>query len=167
MATTPSLTAEVAKWAASAPFLTHPRDGYFHFDVVADAFVKGAEHKEKELREKWVAERLNRMTAFAQTIIRVVGFVEENGYSAKHLFMSGDQDLLQAIITVPSEDHDKDDFIDKVYGLVSKIEIENQKERNIPIDISFLDHSDTIDRRLLKDDGYTFQIDLNSGQILA
>lgn len=164
--TTPSITLEVTKWAATAPFIANPKEGYFPFAVIADAFDKGGDHREKQLREKFVQTQLGRLNGFTEKIVKVLGLLSEQSYHPRELYLSGAQEMLQAIITVPPEEHDSDKFIDAVYALVSQLEVESQKE-GIAIDISFLDHTDGIDRQLLRDEGYTFQLDLSTGKPLV
>lgn len=166
MTMNPSLTMEVAKWAAAQGPILNPKDGYYSFGVLADAFDKGRDHKEKEIRELYHKAYMDRMTAFTQSIVQLLGLLIDKGYTAKEVYIGGDFDMPKAIVSIPPEERITDKFIDDIYGWVSDTEREIHKTKKITVDISFIDHGDNINRQLLKDDGFGLQIDLQTGQPL-
>lgn len=157
---------EVAKWAAAQGPVLNPKDGYYSFSTVADAFDHGRDHKENEIREMYHKEYVDRMTTFTQSIVQLLSLLEDKGYQAKEVYIGGDFDMPKAIVSIPPDQRSTDAFIDTVYGWVSKKERELHLSKKLCVDISFIDHGETINRQLLQDEGFSLQIDLLTGKPL-
>jgi len=159
-----TITSEFVKWVAQQDSIPNPRDGFYPFDVIADAFDKGKEAKEKELLEKAAGDYLSVFSEFIQQLRKILNLVEEKGFGASELYINGSSSP-KAIIAVNPEHHHTDEFIDQIYGYVSDIE-EKCEELSNGYEISFVDLSDQLDRSMLREDGYAFQLDLSTNKVI-
>ena len=152
---------ELKTWieSKSQEMVSHPFPGYYPADTVIDAFEKGQQLYEERIK----LEIETKVKAMNDSVHSCLKQMSEFGYEVFELYLSFNFVEVKALLLVNEDEHLSDEFIDRMYPMISKIEVEFRKENNLVLDISFLDDSKNLDRIQLKNDDF-FGINLKTGE---
>lgn len=151
---------QIIDWAASRldGVVFNPKEGYYAFDIIVDAFDKGKEEREKEMKIK-VRERFySNAKLVAEALNVLVGKLKEKEFQPQRLFLKHSYKESLLLLSIPEEIHYTDNFIDYAYVLTSQIQAE-YKAKGLNFDVSFVDESIDLNTKLIESDGYEFLFD--------
>ncbi|CAN5168902.1 hypothetical protein BH09BAC5_BH09BAC5_10140 [soil metagenome] len=156
-------------WAAtrSDEVVYNPKEGFYSFEIVDDAYRKGIERgieKGKELGENSLKEAFRqKYFSKAKLVSEVLGKMlngfSDNSFQPIRLFMSHSIAGSNLLLTIPEDIHHSEKFIAFAYTEALKLQTEYHKE-GLNLDIGFIDESSNINLDLLKSDGFEFVYDL-------
>lgn len=139
-------------------------EGYYHVDVVAEAYTQGFEDGKKmgksEFVDSIVNQNIEKFLHKANQIYilskKIVSFISKNNYKASGLFISLNPNRPSVIISVPDSDLNNDEFVHIIYP-----ELFEAKDVYLQIieenfDIGLV-ANDNLDVKLLEEDGYGYQ----------
>jgi hypothetical protein len=155
----------VTEWAAtrSDDVVWNYKEGFYSFSVVADAFEKGKEFGESQLKENARKRFYDGALKMTKALNDVLSPLIERKYPLKKLFISHDVGHSKVLISIDENVHDSEDFIDFAYTLVSEIENKYLNE-NLLIDISFLDDCDKLNTEIIINDGFGIAFDIENNR---
>jgi len=156
------LATVILDWAASQTdeAVLDPRKGYYPFEVIADAFEKGAEHAEKSLKEQVRRQFFNNAKLTSRTAAQLIAQLRKEGFSPNHLYVRLNIDSASVLLTIDESTYLTDEFLTKAYELSSDIKTELY-EQGLNFEIAFLNHEQTLDVDSLRCNGYEIDLDLN------
>ena len=170
MALSQSLTQEFTHWITSVKDASATASkNYFSLDVVLDSFehgvAKGREEKERELRELTWKNHINQGAEFSGRVQQVLGLMRANDFKPKQLLMGYADGSFKALIIVNAADHDRRDFIDLIYRHVASLRLDAQRQ-GWQMSVAFLSEESGPDYQMLQDHGFSFHLDLTTGEII-
>ena len=168
MATDILISKQILDWAStkSDEVVLSPMNGFYPFHIVAEAYEKGKEDNEKQSREIVFNEFMTRVAKVNKYILQSLHYIKDNNFTPLQLFLNYDYNHAQALILIDESEHLQDSFIDTIYPLISKIELSSLEETNLNLDISFVDFNPDFDSEAVKSEGFSFGLDLITGDKL-
>jgi len=169
MANTDTLVEQIKEWAAtrSDEIVSVPTTGYYSYDIVVDAYVKGkgdGHEIGKEEGQNMVKEMIRkkyynnaRLTADALTIM--LKTLLEKGFKPNKFFVNNSIDGASVLFAVPYEVHINDDFLDVAYSEASNLKLQFF-DKGLNLQIAFLSDSEKLNISLIKSDGFGLAFDL-------
>lgn len=161
------LLSKLYKWAATRTdeVVLNPKDGYYSFDIVADAhqhgvdlgYKQGQEAIKQQLRNKFI-ETLNCST---EAITNFFKALESKSYKPKKVFINHSFLGSTFIITVDDALSVDREFLLFVYNLIADIQ-DDYRKRDCNIDISVLADNENLDQNIIKSDGFDFGFDIEN-----
>lgn len=138
-------------------------EGYYHVDVVADAYNKGFTDGKKSGRSEFlqmiVSNEIEKFSQKANQIYilskNVIAFLENKEFKIAGLYINLTPKRPSVIISVPNEFLNDDLFVESAYTKVHENKNIFSKLFNEPLDIGFIS-SDNLDENLLKEDGFGY-----------
>ena len=154
----------LTSWAAtrSDEVVWNYKDGFYSFAIVAEAFEKGKEFGELRLKENARKRFFDSAVLMNKALITVLKPLLEKKFPLHKLFISHGVNQSKVLISLDEAIHDKKDFIDFAYPLVSAIEAE-YLDKGLNIDISFLDQNEHLSMEAIINDGFGFAFDIDKG----
>jgi len=152
------------KWAAERTdeVIFNPKNGYYSFGIVADAFQKGmdkgTDHVHSQIREKFVSKGALLVNALEELINRL----GEKKYAPSKVFIDHALQNSRILLTVSPDVHHAKEFISFAYSVVSDIEEKYDKSNNLLLTFSFVDEIEDLNTELIKADGYEIAYDLTT-----
>lgn len=169
------LTQSLINWvtARKDEVAFNPKQGFYSYDIVVDAFEKGKEHgKElgKELGEQEFKERLwktyvdnaSKVSAAINDMLHLL--MKQNNAPSK-VFVSHSYNESIVLFSISEDIHHSMDFINSAYTYSSELKGRYLND-GIKLDIGFIDDNQHLNISLLRDDGFDFAYDLSKRQIL-
>lgn len=138
-------------------------EGYYHVDVVADAYKRGFSDGEKSGQEDYInsiiTRELEKFTERANQIYilskNVISLLDKINFNATALYMNLTPNRNSVIIAVPSESLVNDAFIEQAYAKIFENKKIYSKLFNEIFDIGFLS-SDNLDQDMISQDGFGY-----------
>jgi hypothetical protein len=137
-----------------------PKEGYFPFSVIADAFEKGTEHGEEAFKQKVRDLYVKNIEIALDAIGKLLSCIEENNYKVNKLYLNHSISQSLVLIGVDEALIYDENFINIAYSKASEIQSSTSVEKEANIEIGFIDTTD-IDEDLVLHEGYTFSYDFN------
>jgi hypothetical protein len=157
------IDAEITKWVATRmdEAVLNPKDCYFPFDVVADAYTTGVKSGKdsfgEELRDKYYTKAKLSSEALGELISKL----DQQGYEIHKFFLNHNFNNTIMMVSIDKNIHENDEFIDFAYG--EAINIKNTySKKELNLDILFLDDSEHLNYNLIKSDGFNFIYDFKN-----
>jgi hypothetical protein len=144
-------------------------EGYYHVDIVADAYNAGFEDGKKSSDTDFLKELINNeLEAFSikaqQSYIlskNLIDFIKEKGYKADGLYIRLTYNRPCSVIVSVKEDNlNQDIFVKEVYTKLHEFQNVFRKLYNESFDISLV-ASDNLCVELLKEDGFGYNENYN------
>lgn len=140
-----------------------PKVNFVSTDVAFGFFEEGIKLGEQEFKRKvkeQVEKKLQNQIASTSEVTKQISAVfKEKNYIANKLFLAINLDSSKILLTVPEDQHYKQDFMNLFYSLASDLESAYSKD-DFCLSISAIDESENVNLSLLHSDGYTFGFDL-------
>lgn len=157
------LESKIIDWAATRldEAVLDPRDGYYPFEIIAEAFEKGIEHKEKNLKERMREKYFDNAKALVKMVNEALLGLKEKNIQPTKLFLSLAIHESKLMLAVDQETYINNDFIDEAYSLSSKTKI-HAFDLGISLTFGFLCDSDFLNIESLKSDGFGIALDLSN-----
>jgi hypothetical protein len=136
-----------------------PLKCYFPADTVVDAWQAGVENGQKESREKFFNDLVEKyfdklLNAYSQLRGLIID-VKDKGFEIDNLFVNPKKPASRFLISVKDKLLLDDKFIELIYPMIADITAKHQEKFNEYIDISLVGNED-LDVELLKSDGYIY-----------
>lgn len=163
------LKEEIASWAStkieSTVFV--PEDNYYHFDIIADAYIKGGEQEKKRIHAK-MTESLKRLVEEKTEILKssLAGSISklmEQEYRPTKIFIYMSIDESKVIYAIEESVYLTDEFLDYAYTMSADIKSESYN-KGLPMSMGFIADNDKINLGALKSDGFDMAMDLKTGK---
>jgi hypothetical protein len=157
MPNTEEISKQLIHWAGSRPdeVVFNPKEGYYSFGVVADAFEKGKEHFIEKMRGRFM-ENVNVINEALQDIFATLKGLK---VSPIRVFIKNTVSESSVLITVSDTDFNNEVFVKNIYEFSADIE-QKFSQNNLIFDLSFINDNDNLNVDLIKSDGYSFDMDL-------
>lgn len=162
-----SISESLYSWIASRTdeAVFNPKNGYYPFSVIADAFEKGVEHGSETVRQE-MKEGLRRILVdkTKQSISIINQYIEtfkSDGIEPKKLFVDLSIGHTKILIAIEEESYISEKFISKYYSMVSDT-IAKYHEKETTIEVGFLNNATELNVEMLKADGFHIGINLNT-----
>lgn len=138
-------------------------DGYYHVDVVAEAYNKGySDGKDKgetEFIERIISNEVDSFTQKANQIYilskKIISTLKNEKTPADGLYISLKANRFSVIISTTSEQLNNDDFVNIAYAKIFEYKKLFNHLFNEHLDIGMIS-SDDLDEVLLKEDGFGY-----------
>lgn len=146
-------------------------EGYYHVDVVAEAYNQGFSDGEKSGRQDFIKQVIkNKIERFTQKgnqvyILsqNVISYLRENKFPVESLHINLYPSCPKVIISVANDLLLNDDFVEKAYTKVFENKnIFNQLFSDV-LDIGFVSN-DGLDTKMLKEDGFGYVEDYSTNE---
>ncbi len=156
-----NLSETLIKWAATRndEVVFDPKNGYYSFEIVSDAYEMGKQHNEESWKESYRTKYFENAQLLATTINEVVKALEKWPSAIKSVFVSHALPESALIFVVDESIHNSDEFIDSAYLIACDIQC-NYLEKGLKVDISYIDDLKELNNTLLKEDGFDLNIPL-------
>jgi hypothetical protein len=141
-----------------------PREGYFPFSVIADAFEKGKEKGEEIFKEKMREHFVVSVSKSLEAIKEMLTFLDQNNFSIDKLFINPSINQTSALLVVSSSLNTNNEFVSKAYSKASELQLKYFDEFKVNIHIDFIAENDGLNEKMLKHDGFEFSFDLKNSQ---
>ena len=138
-----------------------PKEGYFPFSVIADAFEKGTEHGEENFKQRIRDIYVKKIEIAIEAVTTLVGELDSNGYKASKLYLNHSISESLILISVDDALNSNKEFIQFAYKKASEIQAKLIKDSDSTISINFIDKS-VVNEDLLSHDGYAFKFNFNT-----
>ena len=143
--------------------ISESMEGYYHADVVAEAYSQGFSDGEKSGKQDFIAELIKKQgELFSQKANQVyilsqnvIAFVKSNGFEIKSMHINLNHNSPRVILSVFSETLNNDEFVEKVYGKIFENKQIFSTLFHEALDIGLVAH-DNLDVNLLKEDGFGY-----------
>ncbi|MDR0801616.1 hypothetical protein [Fluviicola sp.] len=155
-----TLEKDVLEWIATRPddVVFSPREGFFSFEMIVDAFVKGQEkgaaNFKSEAEEKLRVKFLDNAKKGIDNYNLLADFLSGKKTQVEKLFLNNSLQGTSILVSIDPSVYTTDSIND-FYAFISKLEVTCFKE-GFNLNIGFISESESIDYNLLKADGYTF-----------
>lgn len=161
MSTQESLSSTIIQWAATRTdeAVLDPTHGYYPFSIIAEAFEKGFEHGEKNLKEKVRGHFFSNAELVVEAINKIIVSFQNENFNPKKLFVNISFESAKIILSFDEATYITDAFLDFAYCLSSDTKLEFF-DKGLKLDVSYLIDSDFIDVSAIKSDGFEIAIDL-------
>jgi hypothetical protein len=162
------LETTLLEWAATRndEVVFNPRDGYYSFSIVADAFEKGKSTGKSEwlsdLRKKYVEG----LKIAAQVMNELVDSLKRIDITVRKGFIHNSINETEILLTVDENTYLDSHFIKNAFVLASRIHHRYFEEGKI-IQISYIDETDDLNYKLQRTDGYDFMYDFIKGKLIT
>lgn len=138
-------------------------EGYYHVDVVAEAYNKGFSDGKKSGKSEFlkliVSNEIEKFTQKANQIYilskNVISLLKEKGFGITGLYINLSPNRPSVIISVSNEYLNNDLFVETAYAKILENKKIFTKLFNEPLDIGFIS-SDNLDEDSLMEDGYGY-----------
>lgn len=162
-----TLAQKIIEWAAtrSDDTVLHPTKLYYSFDTIAEAYKKGYEHGENNLKEVVRKKFFANAKLVSKEIDKILKKLNKDNNSPNKIFIDLSFDRTKILISIPEDIYISDSFIDENYLFVSKIQTE-LFDKGINADIGFVNDNRIIDNSLMECDGFGIGFDFNSNKPL-
>src|SRR5690554_4099279 len=138
-------------------------EGYYHVDVVADAynqgFSDGKKSGKKEFIDLIISNEVEKFTQKANQIYilskNVISTIIQKRYAAAGLYINLTPERPSVIISIPNEFLNNDDFVKVGYSKIHENKKIYAKLFDEMLDIGFVS-SDNLEEDLLKEDGFGY-----------
>lgn len=142
---------------------TNATDGYYHVNVVAEAYSKGLSDGKKLGKEEFfntiISDEIERFTQKANQIYilskRTISFLKKQDFDAKALFLNLRPNRPSVIISLEDSTLNNDTFVEIAYQNLFESKKIFEKLFNESLDIGFMGN-DNLDENLLKEDGFGY-----------
>lgn len=142
---------------------TNATDGYYHVNVVAEAYSKGLSDGKKLGKEEFfntiISDEIEKFTQKANQIYilskRTISFLKEQKFDAKGLYINLRPSRSSVIISVDNSILNDDKFVEIGYQNLFESKKIFEKLFNESLDIGFMSN-DNLDENLLKEDGFGY-----------
>ena len=143
--------------------ISESMEGYYHADIVAEAYTQGFVDGKKSGKQDFVAElikkqrelfsqRANQVYILSQNVI---SSMKSNGFPISSMHINLNHNCPRVILSVSSDTLNNDEFVEKAYGKI----FENKQifSKLFPeiLDIGLV-ANDNLDTNLLKEDGFGY-----------
>lgn len=159
------LKEEIASWAStkieSAVFA--PEDGYYPFEVIADAYQQGDKKAKDRLNNK-MTERMKELVKgnieiLAKSLTDSMNHLQKRDYKPAKIFVYLSVDESKVIYTIDESTYLSDDFLDYAYDMAANLKAESF-DKGLPLSLGFIADNKYLNIDALKADGYDMAIDL-------
>lgn len=138
-------------------------EGYYPFNVVADAYTQGFSDGKKSGKNDFIAELIKkRSELFSQKANQVyilaqnvIAFLKENDFTILSMHINLNQSCPRVILSVSSDTLNNDDFVEKAYGKIFENKQIFSKLFPEMLDIGIV-ANDNLDTELLLEDGFGY-----------
>jgi len=164
-----TLLKSLSKWVATRPdeVVLDPKKGFYSFDIVMDAYNKGKETGEGNLKQYFRDVYYQRFQLTTESILAFYTNLLEKKYSPKKLFINFSLNQCVVLITITPEVHADDKFIDYAYGEALTIQAELSR-KDVVLSINFVsEFKDNINLESIKSDGFDFAYDFEKNQAIV
>jgi hypothetical protein len=139
-------------------------EGYYHVDVVAEAysqgFCDGKNSSRKDIISELVKQQLEKFTERANQIYilskRIISHLKDKNYSVDSLHINLTFNRPSVIIAVPEDQLNDDDFVKYSYSKLFEIKDIYSKLFNEYLDLGLITSKD-LDSSLLEEDGFGYK----------
>ncbi len=138
-------------------------EGYYHVDVVAEAYTKGFSDGKKSGKNEFlkliVSNEIERFVQKANQIYilskNVISFLKDKKFNVSGLYINLSPSRPSVIISVSNEFLNDDSFVETAYSKVHDNKKIFSELFNEPLDIGFISN-DSLEEALLKEDGFGY-----------
>ncbi len=162
-----ALRETIINWAAtrSDESVLEPTHGYYPFSIIAEAFEKGLEHGEKNLKEKVRSRFFSNANLVVEAVKEAINKFSDLSFNPLKLFVNISFESSKIILTFDEGDYISDKFLDNAFELSSDLKL-NYFDKGLNLDISYLIDSENINLNTLKSDGFEVALDLSNQRLL-
>jgi hypothetical protein len=163
MSTQETLSSTIIEWAATRTdeSVIDPTHGYYPFAIIAEAFEKGIEHGEKNLKEKVRGHFFSNAGLVVEVVNKALAAFKELNFDAKKMFVNISFESSKIILTFDESTYVTDDFLIAAYDLSSELQL-FYFDKGLKLDLSYLIDSKEINLEAIKSDGFEISIDLKT-----
>jgi hypothetical protein len=167
MSNTDTLTKTIIKWAAtrSDEIVFVPTAGYYSFNIVSDAYEKGKEDKQNQLKETMRAKYFSNAQLAAEAIQSIVAELVKKDFSPLKLFLNLTVDGSMVLFSVKEDVYITENFINSAYSEAARLQLDYYN-KGLDLQISFMNDSNEFNLGLLKSDGYGIAINLETDKTI-
>lgn len=164
-----SLEKTLIEWAATRndEVVFNPRDGYYSFGIVTDAYEKGVALGKNEMLEELRKRFVSGLKIAATAMNEMVRGLGDKGFIAQKAFINHSLDETSIILSVSEDTYLNDEFIDYAFNKAADLHTSYLEKDQVNINISFIDETDNLNLHLLKSDGFDFMYSLIEGKELT
>lgn len=157
MPNTEAISKQLMKWAASRPdeVVYNPKEGYYSFDIVADAFEKGKDHLIEKMRLRF----MENADAAVEVLKESFSMLSTLNILPLRVFIKNTVSEASILITVSETDFDSNAFIAEAYSFSASKE-DSYSKKGLNFNLSFINDAPDLNVALIKSDGYSFNADL-------
>lgn len=163
-----TLEKNVLEWIATRPdeVVFSPKDGYFSFEMLVDAFEKGQEKgkdtfksdTQEVLRKKF----LNNATNAIESLEKLISKLLTKSIEPTKFFLNNSLSGASLLVGIGRDVYLDEALINFCYESVTNIEDESFKA-GFHLSLNYIDDLNELDFDFLKADGYTFAFNLIDG----
>jgi len=149
----------IINWAATRldEIVFEPKDGFYSFNIVVDAYEKGAEelHKIKQTYREKYFHNAKLSTVVVKDAFEILG---SSNVKYNKLFINTSIDGTHVLIVLDNASYQCDQTIDLIYNKFADLQVRYfHEEQNIKIGL--MCDSDKLDVNSIKEDGFGFGYD--------
>lgn len=161
------LGAKIIDWAATRldDAVLDPRDGYYPFAIIADAYQKGIEHGESNLKSKMREKYFENAKGIVTLINEAIQELNNSKIKPNKLFLNLSVHESKLLIALEEIHYQNDNLIEKAYSLSSKLKMKAY-EKGIALTFGFLCDSANLNTSHLKSDGFGVALNLNNDEVI-
>lgn len=159
------LESKIIDWAATRldEAVLDPRDGYYPFEIIADAYAKGAEHAEKKLKEKMREKYFDNAKLLTGYINKSLKSLKEANYSPTKVFISLSVNEAKIIFAINDKAYLSDAFLDRAYEISSDIKT-HSFDNGLSLRFGFIGDNENLNYANLQADGFGIALDLETNK---
>ena len=135
----------------------NPTEGYYPFDVIAEAYEHGVKKGEVNLKQKVREMAWNNAEVAASGINALIGHFIDNGVDVLGVRLKVSHRQFGAFFTVNQSDYLSDEFYRLAYSRVAEVKAESF-EKGIELTFGFIGDKEAVNEDALLADGYTIHV---------
>ena len=167
MSTQETLTETIINWAAtrSDESVLEPTHGYYPFSIIAEAFEKGVEHGEKNLKEKVRSRFFSNANLVVEAVKEAIEKFSMLKFTPTKLFVNISFESSKIILAFDEDAYISEKFLDNAYDLSSELQL-HYFDKGLNLEISYLIDSENLNLTSLKSDGFEVAIDFSTLKLI-
>lgn len=149
----------IINWAATRldEIVFEPKDGFYSFNIVVDAYEKGAEELNK-IKQSYRDKYFYNAKLSTVAVKDVFEILSSNNVTPNKLFINTSVDGTHILLVLDKSSYQGDEIIDIIYEKFADLQMRYfNEEKNIKIGL--MCDSDKLDINALKEDGFGFGYD--------
>jgi hypothetical protein len=159
------LSKALASWAASRSdeVVFNPKQGFYSFDIVADAYEKGITVGKDSFKEELRKKYFDKANIAGEAMNVILSQIFEKKYRVYKVFLNHTIEATTILMVIDEVTHNDDVFIDFAYKKIGEMQSKFHS-MGLNLDISFVDNNSGLNIKLIKADGFGFAYDIIEGK---
>jgi len=151
------LKESITEWVAAQPddMVFEPKDGFYSFTIVAEAYQKGMEDERKRFIEEMRLKYLDKAKLVVSATNELIKGLSDRKFVLHKFILNHSLSNSLVLLTTDEGTNVDDAFISYVFNEAARIKFE-YSQKGLNVSFMFIDEQSKLNIELLKSDGFDF-----------